>query len=147
YLIPTEVHNEILRIAATTGIIARDARRFPISAGELEIPRYTGAVLQGEYDGEDTEANETQQDIGVARLQAKTWQTIFRVSNILLADANVNIADWLMALVGEGLAYRLDREGFMGGTYAGSQFVGLLQSGDVTVQTMATGNTDFNDFS
>jgi HK97 family phage major capsid protein len=147
YLIPTEVHNEILRIAATTGIIARDARRFPISAGELEIPRYTGSVLQGEYDGEDTEANETQQDIGVARLQAKTWQTIFRVSNILLADANVNIADWLMALVGEGLAYRLDREGFMGGTYAGSPFVGLLQSGDVTVQTMATGNTDFNDFS
>lgn len=147
YLIPREVHDEILRIAATTGIVARDARRFPLSTDEVDLPRYTGSVMQGEYVGEDTEGSETQNDFGVARLFAKTWMTIFRVSNILLSDANVNVSDWLMAMAAEGLSYRLDREGFMGGTYAGSPFVGLLQSADVTVQTMSTGATGFNSLS
>lgn len=143
YLIPTEVHAEILRIAATTGIIARDARRFPMSTDDLEIPRYTGAVMQGEYVGEDTEGSETQNDIGVSRLLAKQWMTIFRVSNKLLSDANVNVADWLLAMAAEGLAYRFDREAFVGGSFAGSPFVGLLSSPDVTVHTMATGNDTF----
>jgi len=147
YLIPVEVHAEIMRIAATTGIVARDARRFPMGTDDLEIPRYTGAVMQGEYLGEDAEGSETQNDIGVARLIAKQWMTIFRVSNKLLQDANVSVADWLMAMAAEGLAYRLDREGFVGGTYAGSPFVGLLASGDVTTHTMATGATGFNSVS
>lgn len=147
YLIPTEIHNEVLRIAATTGLVVRDARRFSMSTDELDIPRYTGSVMQGEYVGEDTEGSETQNDYGTARLFAKTWMTIFRVGNNLLADASVNIADWLMAMAAEGMAYRLDREGFMGGTFAGSPFVGLLGSSDVTLQTMATGATGFGSLS
>jgi HK97 family phage major capsid protein len=144
YLVPKDVYAGIIRIAATTGLIARDARRWEMNSDELEIPRYTGAVMQGDYLGEDSEANETQNDLGVARLYAKTWVAIFRIGNTLLADANTSMADWLMAMAAEGLAYRLDREGFQGGTFAGSPFVGLLESGDVTVQTMATGNTGFD---
>jgi len=148
YIIPTEVQAEIFRIAATVGLVARDARRFTMSTDELEIPRYTGSVMQGAYQGEDTAGSETQNDIGVSRLQAKYWQTIFRVSNILLSDANVNVFDWLMQLAGEGLAYRLDREGFVGGTYAGSPFTGLLATNSgATVHTMGSGNTGFEDVS
>lgn len=144
YLIPEETHNEILRIAATVGLVARDARRFPMSVDELSVPRYTGAVMQGEYVGEDSAGSETQNDIGVFRLFAKQWMTIFRVSNPMLADANVNVADWLFAMAAEGLAYRLDREAFVGGTYAGSPFVGLLATNsDATVHTMTTGNDTF----
>ena len=147
YLISPEVYDGILRIAQVSGLVARDARKFTISSDELEIPRYTGSTLQGEYLGEDTEGNETQVDIGVARLFIKNWQMIFRFSNNLLADARVDFADWVMALAAEGLAYRLDREGFMGGTYTGSPFVGLLATNsDVPVHTMATGATGFGSF-
>lgn len=146
YVVPTEVHQGILRIAATVGLIARDARIWSMGSDSLEIPRYTGSVMQGEYIGEDEEGDETQNDIGVARLFAKQWIAIFRLSNALLADASVSLADWLMAMAAEGLAYRLDREGFMGGTYAGSPFVGLLASGDVTTQTLGSGKTGFNTF-
>lgn len=145
YLVPTEVHNGILRIAETVGLVARDARRWAMGSDELEIPRYTGSVMQGEYVGEDEEGDETQKDIGVARLHAKTWMVIFRIGNTLLADASVSVADWLMAMAAEGMAYRLDREGFMGGTFAGSPFVGLLQSADVTTQTLASTKTGFED--
>lgn len=144
YLVPTEVHGEIMRIAETTGIVARDARN--MGATDLEIPIYTGDAMQGSYVGEDQAGSETQNDLGIARLKSATWMTIVRLSNKLISKANVNVADWLMALVAEGLAYRLDREGFMGGTYAGSPFVGLLGSSAVTEQTLGSGLTGFEDF-
>lgn len=144
YLVPTEVHGEIMRIAETTGIIARDARNMGVT--DIEIPIYTGDAMQGAYVSEDGTTTETQNDLGVARLRAATWMTIVRMSNKLIAKANVNVADWLMALVAEGLAYRLDREGFVGGTFAGSPFVGLLASTAVTKQTMFSGKTGFEDF-
>lgn len=147
YLVTPDVHDGILRIAATTGLVARDAQKFSVSADELEIPRYTGSVLQGEYLGEDEEGDETAVDLGVARLFVKSWQTIFRLSNNLIADARVDVADWLMSLAAEGLAYRLDREGFAGGTFTGSPFVGLIATASgVPVHTMASGNTGFEDF-
>ena len=147
YTVPKEVHAGILRIAETVGLIPRDARRWTMGSTELEIPRYTGSVMQGEYVGEDEEGDETQADIGVARLYVKTWMTIFRVSNLLLADSNVNFADWLMAMAAEGLAYRLDREGFVGGTYTGSPFIGILNDNSgATVQTLGSGKTGFDKF-
>lgn len=146
YLIPTEVHNEIMRIAATVGIIARDCRSFPMGSDELQLPIYTGSVMQGAFQGEDTEGSESQNDLGLANLRAKYWQSILRFSNILLADSNVAVAEWVLALIAEGLAYRMDREGFVGGTYAGSPFVGLLATASgATVHTMATGNDQFNE--
>jgi HK97 family phage major capsid protein len=144
YLIPTEVHAEIMRIAATVGVVARDARRFGVS--DVEIPIYDGAAMQGSYVGEDTAGTEVQEDLGVARLKSAQWMTIVRLSNKLISKANVNVIDWLQALVAEGLAYRFDREGFVGGTYAGSPFVGLLASGEVAAQTMGSGKTTFASF-
>jgi HK97 family phage major capsid protein len=146
FLLPTEVNAEILRIAATTGIIARDARRWPMTEQTLELPRYTGSVMQGAFQGEDTEGSETQNDLGEAVLEAKYWQVMMRIGNRLLRDASVSLGDWFLTMAGEGYAYKLDREGFAGGTYAGSPFVGLLASSEVTVQTMATGKTGFDKF-
>lgn len=146
YLVPEEVHAGIIRIAESVGLVARDARRFAMSTDTLDIPRYTGSELLGNYIGEDEEGTETGVSFGDARLITKTWQVIFRVGNTLLADANVDVADWLLALSAEGMSARLDKEGFVGGTFTGSGFVGLLGSDDVTTYTLATGNTDFEDF-
>lgn len=146
YLVPSEVYAGIKRIAETVGLVARDATFFPMSSDTLDIPRYTGSALQGEYIGEDVEADETSVSFEDARLLAKTWILVIRVGNTLINDANVDVADWLMGLAAEGMAYRLDREGFIGGTFAGSPFVGILGSSDVTIHTMATGSTSFDDF-
>lgn len=146
YLVPAEVHAGIMRIAASVGIVSRDAQRLPMSSDELNVPRYTGADLEGAYVGEDTEGSPTAMSFGDARLVAKTWMTIFRVSNSLMADANVDVADWLMGLVAEGLASRMDKEGFIGGTFAGSPFVGLLGSTEVTSFSLPSGVTTFAGF-
>ena len=141
YLVPQEVHAGIFRIAASVGIVARDAQYFPMSTDTFDIPRYTGADLLGGYLGEDVEGSETDVTFGDARLQVATWYTIFRIGNTLLADANVNVADWLLALAAEGLSARMDKEGFIGGSYAGSPFVGLLTSSDVTAYAMPNGGS------
>ena len=143
YLVPQEVHSEIMRIAETTGLVMRDARNFGVT--DIEIPVYTGSAMQGSYVGEDEAGDETQNDIGGAKLKSAEWMNIVRLSNKLIKKANVNVAEWLMALVAEGLAYRFDREGFVGGTFAGSPWIGLLASSNVTTQTLATGLTGFED--
>lgn len=143
YLIPTEVHNEIMRIGETTGLVARDAYRFP--SANIEIPTYTAAAMQGSFVGEDEAADESQNDIGICRLKGAEWNVILRISNRLIRKANVKVAEWLMAIVAEGLAYRIDREGFVGGTFAGSPFVGMLGSDNVTTQTLGSGLTGFED--
>lgn len=147
YLVPEEVQAAIVRIAETVGLVARDATRFPMSGDSLDVPRYTGEALQGEYVGEDEEGDETTVTFGDARLDTETWMLIIRAGNTLLADATVDVADWILSMAAEGLAYRLDREGFVGGTFTGSPFVGILGSADVTTHTMATGSTQFDDFS
>ncbi len=144
YLVPQEVHSEIMRIGQVSGLVLRDARNFGMT--DVEIPTYTGSTLQGTYVGEDQAGTESQEDIGQAKLKAAEWMNIVRLSNKLIKKANVNVAEWLMALVAEGLAYRFDREGFMGGTYAGSPFVGLLASANVASQTLASTKTGFDKF-
>lgn len=146
YLVPTELHAGIMRIAATVGLVTRDAQFFPMSTDTLDIPRYTGSDLLGGYLGEDVEGSETDVAVGDSRLQVATWYTIFRVGNTLLADANIDVANWLLALAAEGLAARMDKEGFAGGTFAGSPFVGILGSTEVTAYVMPATKTSFSDF-
>lgn len=146
FLVPSEVYAGIMRVAASAGLIARDALRLPMSTETMDVPRYTGSDLEGAYLGEDSEGTETTVTFGDAKLVAKTWYNILRVGNTLIADANVNVVDWLFGLIAEGLAVKMDKEAFKGGTYSGSPFVGLLASTEVTVHTMATGNDTFAEF-
>jgi len=146
YLIPTELYNGILRVAASAGIIARDAMRLPMGTTSMDVPRYSAADLEGGYLGEDTEGTESSVTFADAKLVAKTWYVLLRVSNTMLSNTSVNLTDWLIGLIAEGLAVKLDKEGFKGGTFAGSPFVGFLGSNEVTVFTMATGKETFAEF-
>lgn len=146
YLVPQELYDGIMRVAASAGLIARDALRFPMASESLDVPRYTGSDLTGEYVGEDSDGSETSVTFGDAKLVAKVWMVILRVGNTLLADAKTGVVDWLIGLVAEGLSVRMDKEGFKGGTFAGSPFVGILGSDEVTVFTLPSGHDTFAEF-
>lgn len=146
YLVPEEIYAGIMRVAASAGLIVRDAMKFPMSSDSLDVPRYTGSDLTGAYLGEDSDGTETTVTFGDAKLKAEAWYVILRVGNTLISDAKVNVVDWLIGLVAEGLSVRIDKEGFKGGTFAGSPFVGILGSDEATVYTMATGKDTFAEF-
>jgi len=143
YLVATEVANAIVRIAASVGVVMNQATKWTMNTDQLDIPAYTGSFLEGEYLGVDAAGTPTAITFDSASLVAKKWQVAFVVGNDLLADASVELADWLLALAGEALANRVDKEGLAG---AGTPFVGVLNHPDVTVHTFATGNDTFAEF-
>jgi HK97 family phage major capsid protein len=142
-LIPPEVYAGIFRVAQTVGLVPRFATKIPIAGNEVTVPRYTGSVLQGEYLNEDAEGTETTVNIGNAVLRTRKWSTLFRIDNSLLKSSNVNLADWLVGLIAEGLAYQIDKQGFTG---TGAPFAGLLNNADITVLTMAATKTTYAKF-
>jgi HK97 family phage major capsid protein len=116
YLVSREVADAILRIAASVGTIMSQAMKWPMKTDELAIPNYTGSYLTGAYLGVDVAGTVTGITFGQAVLIAKKWQLAFVVGNDLLADASVQLADWLLALGGEALANMIDQQGFLGGS-------------------------------
>jgi HK97 family phage major capsid protein len=126
YLVSREIADAIMRIAASVGTIMNQAAKWEMTTDELAVPNYTGSFLTGAYLGVDAPGPVTGITFGQANLIAKKWQLAFVVGNDLLADASVNVADWLLALGGEALANMIDYQGFVGGANSGDPFLGLL---------------------
>lgn len=135
YLVSREIADAILRIAASVGTIMNQAAKWDMTSDELGVPNYTGAFLTGAFLGVDAPGSVTGLTFGQAQLIVKKWQLAFVVGNDLLKDANVNVADWLLALGGEALANMVDYQGFVGGANTGDPFLGILnQPTSVTIQ-------------
>lgn len=141
YLVEPEVAAAILRIAASVGTIMKQCQQWPMKTDELGIPNYTGSFLTGSYVGVDLPGTVQGLTFGQAVLIARKWQLAFTVGNDLLADASVQLADWLLAMAGEALANMVDQQGFIGGTAgtAPGPFVGILNAPNT--QTYYFGNS------
>jgi len=143
YLVENEVAAAILRIAASVGTILKQAQQWPMKTDELGIPNYTGSFLTGSYVGVDLPGTVTGLTFGQAVLIARKWQLAFTVGNDLLADASVQLADWLMAMAGEALANMIDQQGFIGGTpsTAPGPFVGILNAPNTQAYSLGNSTT------
>jgi len=142
YLIQPEVAAAILRIAASVGTIMKQAQKWPMKSDTLGIPNYTGAFLTGAYVGVDIAGPITGLTFGQAVLIRRKWQLAFTIGNDLLADASVQLGDWLIAMAGEALANMVDQQGFIGGSAtAPGPFVGVMNVPGTNVYTMKAGNS------
>jgi HK97 family phage major capsid protein len=126
YLVSREVADAIMRIAASVGTILGQATKWEMTTDSLAVPNYTGAFLTGAFLGVDAPGPVTGMQFGQSQLIVKMWQLAFVVGNDLLADANVNVADWLLAIGGEAFANMVDYQGFVGGANTGDPFLGIL---------------------
>lgn len=143
YLVPKEVANAIVRIAASVGFVMSNASKWDMKSDELQIPAYTGSILTGEYLGVDAAGSVTALTFDQARLIVKKWQLAFVLANDLLADSPVQLADWLLALGGEALANMIDKQGLAG---TSAPFIGILNDTNANVWTMPTGKSTFASF-
>ncbi len=143
YLVSRDVADAILRIAASVGTILSQARKWDLKTDELGIPNYTGSYLTGSYLGVDVSGTVQGLVFGQAMLLAKKWQLAFVVGNDLLADASVNLADWLLAIAGESLANMIDQQGLVG---TGAPFVGVMNASGTTAYTLASTKTHYSDY-
>lgn len=143
YLVPTEVANAILRIAATVGVAVSQCARWDMKGDELDIPAYGGSFLEGEYLGVDAVGNVTGITFKTARLIAKSWQLAFVLGKDLLAEATPAVADWLMALAAEAMSNMIDKQVFAG---TGHPFVGIMASKEVNTYSLGSGKTGFDSY-
>ncbi len=148
YLVAPEVADAILRVAASVGIVLKQAQKWPTPKGnELDIPNYQASFLTGNYLGINQAGPIQGMPLSKAVLLIKKWQIAFALDNALIEDASVELADWLMVFVAEALANMIDLQGFVG---SGNPFVGILNHPNVGTyylgNSSTSGKTKLGDF-
>jgi HK97 family phage major capsid protein len=137
FLVPEEVLAEVDRVADDYGLIRKLSRRIPMGRDILNVPT-VGTKPSVYWPGEGNAGTSSQPVLKNVKMQAHTAVGLTPVSNELMADANVGVVDMLVDLFAEELAGEEDNQGLAG---VGAPFTGVLNSGEVSTSTAATGNT------
>lgn len=138
FIVPEEFAAEVNKVVEDFGLVAKLARKFPMSSDTLNVPRLASSVTIS-YPGEATAGTGSQPVFEQVQLLAKTAVGLTPMSNELLADANVSVVDLLIELFAEALAGDLDSQGLAG---TGSPFTGILSDTGVTVVQPANGTSN-----
>lgn len=139
FVVPEEFAAEVNRVVEDFGLVAKLARKFPMSSDTLNVPRLSSSVTVY-WPGENTAGTASQPVLASVILTAKTLVGITPMSNELLADANISVVDLLVELFAEAIAGEIDSQGLAG---TGSPFTGVLSDTGVTVVQPANGQSTF----
>jgi HK97 family phage major capsid protein len=123
FLVPEEFSSAIIAIRDQYGVFRQNARVLSMNSDTIMVPRRTSGLTVYAL-GENPSAEITKSDVGLdqVRLTAKGWATHTDVSNDLLADSAINVADLLASEWGYSYALKEDQCGFTGdgsATYQG----------------------------
>lgn len=139
FAVPEEWVADIARIAEDYGLVRKLARSVPMGSDTKNYPTLTTSVAVS-FPGENTEGTDSDIVLANVQLLAKTAVGLTVLSNELLADANVNLVDYLTELYAEALAGEEDDQGLAG---TGSPFTGILSAGGVNTVTAPVGQDTF----
>lgn len=144
-LVPEEMERSIIRLVEQYGIARQNVRIIPMGSDTLSFPTRTAGITSyyiGEVPTSITESSPTfrQNQLIAKKLAARTM-----ISNDLIEDAMIDIANWVAQDTALEFARQEDVATFLGdGTSTYGGIVGLknaLAAGSVF--TAATGNTSF----
>lgn len=144
-LVPEQMENAIIDLREQRGIFRQEARVVPTMQDVLNIPR-TVSDITAYYVGENNEVTASDQTFDNVRVVCDKLGALTKVSNELIADAVISIADLITQKIAYVFADKEDEAGFNGnGTLDYGGTVGLKNAiaagGKVTA---ATGNTAFS---
>jgi HK97 family phage major capsid protein len=144
-LVFEDFSNTIIRLVETFGVAMNLAQRVTMSSDTLLVPkRLTGVT--GYWIGENTTIQTSDPTATMVQLVAKKLAIATKVSNELLADNAISVADWLAQEYSTEMASRID-DAFFNGTGSSSfgGIRGLSQIDDGThtagVVSAGSGNT------
>jgi HK97 family phage major capsid protein len=144
-LVFSDFSNTIVRLVESFGVSMSLAQRVTMSSDTLLVPkRLTGVT--GYWIGENTTIQTSDPTATMVQLVAKKLAIATKVSNELLADNAISVADWLAQEYATEMAARIDDAFFNGtGTSSYGGINGLVQIDDGThtasVVSAASGNT------
>jgi HK97 family phage major capsid protein len=136
YLVPEEFAAEIMRLAPEYGVIRRECRIIPMQFDTIHIPAAGTTDQSATWTNEAAQIKQTNPTFREVQLSINKLAAIPKVTNELLADANVPVVQYLSELVAWAFAKEEDNQGFCG---SGSPFVGCLQATGVPTSPQASG--------
>jgi HK97 family phage major capsid protein len=136
FLVPEEFKAEILRLAPLYGVIRKEARIIPMMSDICHIPAAGSQDITTSWVNEAATIASTDPNFRQVTLTINKLATIPKVTNELLADANVPVIQYLSELIAEAFAKEEDNQAFLG---TGSPFTGILAATGVPVSTHAGG--------
>ena len=142
YLVPTEFHDEVLRVARGASEIIPRVRTINMNSRTKQVPVKNAGIgfTYTATDGADnTEANPT---FTQETLTAYSYLAYVGISEALLEDDPTEIGTYFTEIAGEGYADIFDSE-MLAGT--GSPTTGLMADTGVQSVTMGAGATGFSD--
>jgi HK97 family phage major capsid protein len=125
YLVPEEFKAEILRLAPVYGVIRANSRMIPMAYDIINIPAAGATNQSAIWTNEAAQILQTNPNFDQVTLTIKKLAAIPKVTNELLADANVEVIRYLAELIAEAFAKEEDNQGFLG---IGSPFIGVCES-------------------
>lgn len=141
YTVPTPLGNAIIDKRENVGISRQTAMVLPMTADTLSVPKLLSGPAVS-YIGEGSAISPTDQTWGQIQLTAKKRAVLVKISNELLGDSVVNLAEYVTSRAAFELAKQEDREFILGdGTSTYGNEVGLLSSlGTAGVSDCASGH-------
>lgn len=136
FLVPEEFRAEVLRVAAMYGVIRKECRMIPMQYDVINIPAAGTTDQSAIWTNEAAAIKQTNPNFRSVILTINKLAAIPKVTNELLADANIQVINYLAELIGWAFAKEEDNQGFCG---SGSPFVGCLQATGVPTSPHAGG--------
>lgn len=121
YLVPDILSQDIIRLVNDFGVFRKNSYNRTMTSDTLNIPRRTGG-LTSYFTGEATAISESTLTIDKVLLSAKKLAVLTRLSNELVEDSIIDIADFIATEIAWAFAEKEDQCGFNGdgtSTYGG----------------------------
>lgn len=136
FLVPEEFRAEIMRLAPLYGVVRSNARIIPMKYDTINIPAAGATDQSAIWTNEAASILQTDPNFRQLVLTINKLAAIPKVTNELLADANVEVVSYLAQLISEAFAKEEDNQGFNG---TGSPFTGVLSATGVPETGFASG--------
>lgn len=133
FLVPEEFKAEVIRFATEAAIVRPRARVIPMRNNILTLPRldqsnFKFAGIDITWEGVEGELiKESQPKFGRITLKAGKMIGVCPVSDDLLADSAINLANFLVGIFGEAIAYEEDKQFLVGDGV--NKPMGIVKSG------------------
>ena len=120
FLVPEEFQAEVIRFATEAAIVRPKARVIPMKGNTLTLPKldqsnYKFAGIDISWEGDEGEEKEASQPkFGRVTLKVGKMIGLCPVSDDLLQDSAVNLANFLVGIFGEAIAYEEDKQFLVG---------------------------------
>lgn len=117
FLVPTQIHNEIVELLGETSPVFEAARKFTSVTGNLKIAREDGNFDEG-FIGETVDANKLQPKLKAVTLNQKRVGAAIQLTQQLINDSGVDIVSYAQGRLARSVAKTIER-GILVGPKAG----------------------------